>query len=166
MSPPIGPKGPADTTTGRVLPFRRPEGAAAPTTVAAPLAPSEPASAPAPASTQHAAATFDAVAGSALPLAPPLEGAALSQLVARLRATASPERAAPVGPVIVTTSEGRVLSGSVSIVTRAGLHELDGVVRVGGSLSVEGTIKNADLLALGDLKAVEGRLTFETLTSH
>jgi hypothetical protein len=166
MSPPIGPKGPADTTTGRVLPFRRPEVApAAPTTAAAPVAPSEPASAATPASTQQAA-TFDAVAGSALSLAAPVEGAALSQLVARLRATASPERAAPVGPVVVKTAEGPVLSGSVTIETRAALHQLDGVVRVGGSLAIEGTIKNADLLALRDLKTVEGRLTFESLKSH
>lgn len=166
MSPPIGPKGPADTTTGRVLPFRRPEVApAAATTATAPVAPSEPASAAAPVPSQQAA-TFDAVAGSAVSLAAPVEGAALSQLVARLRATASPERAAPVGPVVVKTAEGPVLSGSVAIETRAALHQLDGVVRVGGSLAIEGTIKNADLLALRDLKTVEGRLTFESLKSH
>jgi hypothetical protein len=165
MSPPIGPKGPADTTLGRVLPFRRPEVApAAATSATAPVAPSEPVSTSAPAHQQ--AATFEAVAGSAVSLAAPVEGAALSQLVARLRATAAPERAAPVGPVVVKTAEGPVLSGSVSIETRAALHQLDGVVRVGGSLAVEGTIKNADLLALRDLKTVEGRLTFESLKSH
>lgn len=163
MSSTIGPKGPSDPALGRVLQFRRPEPA-----VTAPAASSSSpaASSPSPSSSPPAA-VFDAVAGQASSIASPVEGAALSQLVARLRAAGGDSaRVANAGPVVVTTAEGPVLSGSVNIDTRPALHQLDGVVRIGGSLAVEGTIKNADLLALRDLKTVEGRLTFEGLKSH
>lgn len=166
MSPPIGPKGPADTTTGRVLPFRRPEVApAAPTTAAAPVAPSEPASAAASASSQQAA-TFEAVAGSALSLAAPVEGAALSQLVARLWAAASTERVAPVGPAIVKTDEGLVLSGSLTIDTREGFRQVKDAVRIDGSLAIEGTIKNVDLHNLSQLKSIAGSFVVDSLKAQ
>jgi len=166
MSSTIGPKGPSDAATGRVLQFRRPE----PTTPAvqtSPTSPTSPSTAPSEAAPASSAAVFDAVAGQASSIASRVEGAALSQLVARLRATSvdSPQ-VKNAGPVVVSTAEGPVLSGSVAIDTRKALHELDGVVRIGGSLAVEGTYKNADLLALRDLKTIEGRLTFEGLRSH
>lgn len=160
MSLTIGPKGPSDAAMGRVLQLRRP----APTTTVAPGSPQAPA--PPEAAPASQAAVFDAVAGQASSIASRVEGAALSQLVARLRATSvdSPQ-VKNAGPVIVTTAEGPVLSGSVTIDTRPALHELDGVVRIGGSLAIEGTYKNADLLALRDVKTIEGRLTFEGLKS-
>jgi hypothetical protein len=66
---------------------------------------------------------------------------------------------------LVQTSEGPVLSGSVQLDGKAQLPTLEGVVRVGGDLAVTGVLKSADLLALRDLKFVEGRLTFESLSS-
>lgn len=164
MSSTIGPKGPSDAAPGRVLQFRRPE----PTTTSAASPSSQTSSEPAPSSsTTSQAAVFDAVAGQASIIAMPVEGAALSQLVARLRATSGDQATVKnAGPVIVKTAEGPVLSGSVTIDTRPALHALDGVVRVGGGLTVEGTFKNADLLALRDIVVVEGRLTFESLKSH
>ena len=162
MTSPIGPKGPSDTAMGRVLQFRRPE-----TTSAAPaMSTSTSTEPPAATSSASPSAVFDSVAGHSNTIAMPVEGAALSQLVARLRAPSGDHvKAHAAGPVVVKTAEGPVISDSVEIDSRAALHELDGVVRVGGSLSVEGTIKNADLLALRDLRAVEGRLTFESLKS-
>ncbi|HEY1097862.1 MAG TPA: hypothetical protein VGF99_03000 [Myxococcota bacterium] len=149
---------------GRVLQFRRPE-VTTPTTAASGTIPSTEAPTQ-QTSTSSPAAVFDTTAGQASTIAMPVEGAALSQLVARLRASSSDQaRVAAAGPVVVKTAEGPVLSGSVTIESRQALHDLDGVVRVGGSLSVEGSIKNADLLALRDVKVVEGRLTFESLKS-
>lgn len=171
MSSTFGPKGPPDTLA-KVLPFavrqrqaesvdktakvetvQKPEGVET-------LDPTTPTS----------GAVFEKAAGQATVLTMPVEGAALSQLVARLQARidGSPKTgstSAVQGPTIVQTDEGAVLSGSVQVENRASLHKLDGVVRIGGSLSVEGPVKNADLLALRELKTVEGRLTFEGLSS-
>jgi hypothetical protein len=169
----IGPKGPSDASANaKVLQFRRPTETAtkvAPSTVE----PTEPTSSSTPAPTPSTpAAVFDNNVGQTPQLVAPVEGAALSQLVARLKARGDQSVAwgdqnvvatAVSGPTVVQTDEGKVLSGSVQIESRSGLQKLDGIVRVGGSLAVEGLLKNADLLALRDLKVVEGRLTFEGL---
>ena len=158
----IGPKGPADPALAKVLQLRRPTT----TEVQAPTltqAPTEQTQTPIQTPKEDA---FDVATGQSSQVATPVEGAALSQLIARLRAKgeASPTTSVS-GPTIVQTDEGKVLSGSVQIEGKAGLKKLDGVVRVGGSLAVEGTLKNPDLLSLRDLKTVEGRLSFEGMRS-
>ena len=161
----IGPKGPSDASaSAKVLQFRRPTE----TATRAALAPATPTVATEvtdPARSAGAAAVFDSQAGQSVQFSAPVEGAALSQLVARLKARGDQGVVASAvsGPTVVQTQEGKVLSGSVQIESRSGLQKLEGIVRVGGSLAVEGLLKNADLLALGDLKVVEGRLTFEGL---
>jgi hypothetical protein len=116
-----------------------------------------------------AASTFEGTGGTAQTMAAPVDGAGTSQVLARLKArgfegkkltkTAETSR-------VADTAEGKVLSGSLTIESRSGLQKLDGVVRVGGDLTVhEGVIKNADLLALKSLKSVERRLTFEGLSA-
>lgn len=162
-----GPKGPADATAmGRVLQFRRTE--TSPVTETAPVkAPSQVPEEEAPSAVP--AAIFESTPGqtSQNQISAPVEGAALSQLIARLRARG--DALGPVatitGPTMLQTSEGKVLSGSLQIEGKTGLQKLDGVVRVGGHLAIEGVMKNADLLVLRDLKVVEGRLTLEGLRS-
>lgn len=160
-----GPKGPPDIPAmARVLQFRRAES----TTVEGPattkdIAPST--SAPAPGPTLPAA-VFEHTPGQGTTVSAPVEGAALSQLIARLKARGGREQVGAVdGPTVVQTSEGPVLSGSLQIEGKGQLQKLDGVVRVGGDLAVSGIVKNADLLALRDMKTIEGRLTFEGLRS-
>lgn len=161
----IGPKGPSDASANaKVLQFRRPTETTAKTVEQ--TEPTSAASSSTPAPTPGTpAAVFDTNAGQTPQLVAPVEGAALSQLVARLKARGDQNVVATAvsGPTVVQTDEGKVLSGSVQIESRSGLQKLDGIVRVGGSLAVEGLLKNADLLALRDLKVVEGRLTFEGL---
>jgi hypothetical protein len=162
MTTPIGPKGPPDPSLGRIVPFpRRPslDGAAGVgATGAVEHKPTEP-------STSTSTSTFERTAGQSTAIAAPVEGAGKSQVLARLQAmgiegrkrvkTAEPSR-------VVDGADGRVHNGSLTIESRAGLAKLDGVTRLAGSLALqEGAIKNADLLALRDLKVVEGRLTFE-----
>lgn len=163
----IGPKGPPDASaSAKVLQFRRPtETAAAPATPMVATEVTDPSRSAVTRSQTGAAAVFDSQAGQSVPFSAPVEGAALSQLVARLKARGDQGVVASAvsGPTVVQTQEGKVLSGSVQIESRSGLQKLEGIVRVGGSLAVEGLLKNADLLALADLKVVEGRLTFEGL---
>lgn len=160
-----GPKGPSDRpTVARVLPFRRPE-PTAPASSSTVQGPSPVPGAVTPPPAAQAAAKFEPVPGRSAAVQAPVEGAALSQLVARLRALGPVESQAPVGPALVQTSEGPVLSGSVQLDGKAQLPTVEGVVRVGGDLAVTGVLKSADLLALRDLKFVEGRLTFESLSS-
>jgi len=161
----IGPKGPSDASANaKVLQFRRPTETTAKTVASTGVEQTEPEPSSTPTPTAPAA-VFDSNAGQTPQLVAPVEGAALSQLVARLKARGGQDVVATAvsGPRIVQTDEGKVLSGSVQIESRSGLQKLDGIVRVGGSLAVEGLLKNADLLALRDLKVVEGRLTFEGL---
>ncbi len=109
---------------------------------------------------------FELTPGQGGPVSAPVEGAALSQLIARLKARGGSEPVGVVhGPVVLQTSEGPVLSGSLQIESRGQLSKLDGVVRVGGDLGLTGILKNADLLALRELKTIEGRLTLEGLRS-
>ena len=116
-------------------------------------------------------ATFEGSSGTAQTMASPVDGAGASQVLARLKARGFEGKkltktAETSGPRVVDTSEGKVLAGNITIESRSGLQKLDGVVRVGGDLTVhEGVIKNADLLALKSLKSVERRLTFEGLRS-
>jgi hypothetical protein len=109
--------------------------------------------------------TFERTAGQSTALAAPVDGAGKSQVLARLQAmgvegrkrvkTAEPSR-------VVAGADGRVHDGPLTIESRAGLSKLEGVTRLAGSLTLaEGAVKNADLLALRDLKVIEGRLTFE-----
>jgi hypothetical protein len=177
MTTPLGPKGPSDPTTGRVLPFPRRgavEGrpADAPTAPTAPTAPRGLDPAPVPTNPGAArlssaeASTFEKGAGPAPVVAAPVDGAGRSAVLARLQAMGiegSRKRTKVAeAPRVVDGAEGRVHQGSVAIESRAGLHKLDGVTRIDGSLSLqEGAVKNADLLALRDLKVVTGRLTFE-----
>jgi hypothetical protein len=161
-----GPKGPSDIPAmARVLQFRRAES----TTVQAPAQTKDVAATPpeAPPSPSPApAAVFDHAPGVGGTVSAPVEGAALSQLIARLKARGGSEQVAALhGPTVVQTSEGPVLSGSLQIEGRGQLQKLDGVVRVGGDLAVSGIVKNADLLALREVKTIEGRLTFEGLRS-
>jgi hypothetical protein len=117
------------------------------------------------------AATFErggppGVAPAVLAPSSPVEGAGTSQVMARLQALGLQGRrrvkTAEVAPRVVDAADGRVLSGSLTIESRAGLGRLEGIARLGGSLTLrEGAVKNADLLALRDLKVIEGRLTFE-----
>jgi hypothetical protein len=148
----------------RVLQFRRPE----PTTVEVPattkdVAPSTTTPSPGP---TPPAAVFEHTPGQGTTVSAPVEGAALSQLIARLKARGGREQVGAVdGPTVVQTSEGPVLSGSLQIEGKGQLQKLEGVVRVGGDLAVSGIVKNADLLAMSGLRVVEGRLTFESLRS-
>jgi hypothetical protein len=112
------------------------------------------------------ASTFEKAAGPAPVVTAPVDGAGGSAVLARLQAMGiegSRKRTKVAeAPRVVEGAEGRVHQGSVAIESRAGLHKLDGVTRIDGSLSLqEGAVKNADLLALRDLKVVTGRLTFE-----
>ena len=173
-----GPKGPTDLPAmARVLQFRRPEQ----TTVGATSTKEakeakETASVAAPISARSAesssaqpAATFEQTPGQTTSIAAPVEGAALSQLIARLKARGDVggHTSAVDGPSIVQTAEGRVLSGSIQIEGRAGLHKyVEGVTRVGGDLAITGVMKNADLLALRDVRTIEGRLDIEGLRSR
>jgi hypothetical protein len=186
MTTPLGPRGPKDPTLGVVLPFaRRPAPSATPTagegappapTAGSPAAPPATtpttASPPATARAEDAgAATFQrggppGVAPAVLAPSSPVEGAGTSQVLARLQALGLQGRrrvkTAEVAPRVVDAGDGRVLSGSLTIESRAGLARLEGIARLGGSLTLrEGAVKNADLLALRDLKVIEGRLTFE-----
>lgn len=165
MTTPLGPKGPFDPNLGRVLPFsRRPSVESAGVGAASPATETKPVEATTKAASPETS-TFDRAAGSSSVIAAPVEGAGKSQVLARLQAmgiegrkrvkTAEPMR-------VVDGADGRVHDGSLSIESRAGLAKLEGVTRLAGSLSLqEGAVKNADLLALRDLKVVEGRLTFE-----
>jgi hypothetical protein len=183
MTTPIGPRGPRDPALAAVLPFpRRPVTDAAtsssspsataspPASPASAPAPSPPPSPAAPASSSDAARFDRSTTGPvAVPLAPstPVEGAGVSQVQARLQAlgleTRKRVKTAATEPRVVDAADGRVLSGSVTIESRAGLGQLEGIARLGGSLTLqEGAVKNADLLlALRDLKVVEGRFTFD-----
>ncbi len=190
----IGPKGPpTDAHKAQVLQFRRPEKTLAPeATGVTETAPTEQTSTQTSTTptTSEPGAVFDGT-GNITPLVQArVEGAALSQLVARLKArgeftatrvargdelstrsSAGADESQPVqqvaGPVVVTTDEGKVLSGSVEFEGKAGLDKMEGVVRAGGSVTLaEGIVKNADLLSLRDLKSVEGRFTFEGLRSR
>jgi hypothetical protein len=179
----FGPKGPTDASAAmaKVLQFRRPEAEnkvesttsghsvqAVPGAQAVEDVKDVKANA-GDVTSKAAAAVFDGGGGTATvgSVSAPVEGAALSQLIARLRAKGDGQQVqATVGPTIIDTAEGKVLSGSVNIDTRQALHKLDGIVRFGGSVSVEGIIKNADLLAIRDVKVVEGRLTFEGMRSR
>ena len=168
-----GPKGPTDIPAmARVLQFRRPE----PTTVQGTTSTKETAPVASPVAAMSAespsaqpAATFEQTPGQSTSIAAPVEGAALSQLIARLKARgdATGKTGAVDGPSIVQTAEGRVLSGSIQIEGRSGLHKyVEGVTRVGGDLAITGVMKNADLLALRDVKTIEGRLDIEGLRSR
>ncbi len=167
----FGPKGPTDpsATMAKVLQFRRPEKAdkVEKADAAADVGAVDTVKGKADTAANSPAAVFDGNAGqSAGVISAPVEGAALSQLIARLRAKGDGETLqVNVGPTIVDTAEGKVLSGSVTIDSRQALHKLDGIVRYGGSVAVEGILKNADLLAMRDVKVVEGRLTFEGMRS-
>ncbi len=166
----FGPKGPTDpsATMAKVLQFRRPEKAdKVEKADAADVGAVDTVKGKADTAANSPAAVFDGNAGqSAGVISAPVEGAALSQLIARLRAKGDGETLqVNVGPTIVDTAEGKVLSGSVTIDSRQALHKLDGIVRYGGSVAVEGILKNADLLAMRDVKVVEGRLTFEGMRS-
>lgn len=162
-----GPKGPSDASAmARVLQFRRPDATTTQTQTAeiAPLkdvagSETSPASLP--------AAVFDGTPGQGGHVSAPLEGAALSQLIARMKARgpSTEQSAAVAGPTIVTTSEGKVLSGSLQIEGKAGMQKVEGVVRVGGDLGIGGVLKSGDLLAMRDIKVVEGRFTFEGVRS-
>lgn len=170
-----GPKGPTDIPAmARVLQFRRPES----TTVQGPAETKAKeiketaqvtTTAPGETSPSPPAAIFEQAPGQTTSISAPVEGAALSQLIARLKARGDgAEQSVSVGgPAIVQTAEGKVLSGSVQIESRAGLQKyVEGVTRVGGDLAVSGVMKNADLLALRDLKTIEGRLDIEGLRSR
>jgi hypothetical protein len=156
----------------RVLQFRRPE----PTTVQGQAATKDvketaavTTTTPDEVSSSSPAAVFEQAPGQTTSISAPVEGAALSQLIARLKARGDgAEQSATVGgPAIVQTAEGKVLSGSVQIESRAGLQKyVEGVTRVGGDLAISGVMKNADLLALRDLKTIEGRLDIEGLRSR
>ena len=82
----IGPKGPSDASaSAKVLQFRRPTE----TATRAALSPATPTVATEvtdPTRSAGAAAVFDSQAGQSVPFSAPVEGAALSQLVARLKA--------------------------------------------------------------------------------
>jgi hypothetical protein len=100
--------------------------------------------------------------------AAPVDGAGKSQLEARLAALGldpvrfeKPDlKLKALGPTVLQTAEGKVMSGSLTIETREQLKQLSGIVRVGGDLTLqEGTFRNTDLLALSDLVTIEGRLT-------
>ena len=168
MTTPIGPRGPKDATPGRVLQFpRRPSadgvaGVGGPATTS-PSPATEPTTAtPAATSTE---ATFDHAAGQSTAIAAPVEGAGKSQVLARLQAMGIEGRKrvkTAEAPRVVDGADGRVHDGSVSIESRTGLAKLDGVTQIAGSLSLqEGAVKNADLLALRDVKVISGRFTFE-----
>lgn len=164
MTSPIGPKGPPDPTLGRVLPFPRRPGVDGATGVGAAASveqtPTEPTKAVSPATS-----TFERTGGQSTAIEAPVEGAGKSQVLARLKAMGIEGRkriktAEP--PRVVDGADGRVHDGPLTIESRAGLSKLDGVTRLAGSLTLqEGAVKNADLLALRDLKVIEGRLTFE-----
>ena len=164
-----GPKGPTDIPAmARVLQFRRPE----PTTVQGATSTKETAPVAATSAgspSAQPAATFEQTPGHSSSIAAPVEGAALSQLIARLKARgdATGTTGAVDGPSIVQTAEGKVLSGSIQIEGRSGLHKyVEGVTRVGGDLAITGVMKNADLLALRDVRTIEGRLDIEGLRSR
>jgi hypothetical protein len=170
MTSPLGPRGPKDPTPtiggGRVLPFpRRPSVEGAPVaTGVAPTPPSPPSATPAPSSPD--AATVSRGGPAAAPPAAPVDGAGASQVLARLKAMGIEGRKrvkTAEAPRVVDGADGRVHAGSLTVESRAGLGKLEGVTRLDGSLTLqEGAVKNADLLlALRDLKVVEGRLTFE-----
>ena len=167
MTTPIGPKAPNDPNLGRIVPFpRRPslDGTIGTAGVGSPgvtdTKPADPAKA-----TSTSTSTFERTAGESTAIAAPVEGAGKSQVLARLQAMGIEGRkrvktAEP--PRVVDGADGRVHAGSLTIESRAGLSKLEGVTRLAGSLTLqEGAVKNADLLALRDLKVVEGRLTFE-----
>jgi hypothetical protein len=163
-----GTKGPGDVKgLAKVLQLRQPE----PLEKTEKVASTEP---PKPSSTPTAPspeATFEGTTGTQQSIAPPVDGAGQSQVLARLKARSFEGKkvtktAATSGPSVVQTAEGKVLSGSVTIESKGGLQKLSDVVRVGGDLTIhEGVLKNADLLALKSLKTVERRLTFEGLRS-
>lgn len=172
MTTPIGPRGPNDATTGRVVPFPRRPGVEGPggtspalTEAKAPEPTKAPSSSPSPSTPPTDATTFERAAGQSTPIATPVEGAGKSQVLARLQALGIEGRKrvkTTEPPRVVDGTDGRVHDGSVGIESRAGLAKLDGVTRIAGSLSLqEGAVKNADLLSLRDLKVIEGRLTFE-----
>ena len=172
MSTTFGPKGPNDpgASLGKVLQLRQQqvEKTDKVEKVEAPKVEAPKAEAT---TTPDTRATFEGSTGTAQTLGAPVDGAGASQVLARLKARGFEGKkltktAETSGPRVVDTSEGKVLSGSVTIESRSGLQKLDGVVRVGGDLTVhEGVIKNADLLALKSLKTVERRLTFEGLSA-
>lgn len=165
-----GPKGPSDIPAmARVLQFRRPDPTTGPSG-AGTVKDVKDVKDVAPTTTTsddavQVAAVFEHTPGQGTQVSAPVEGAALSQLIARLKSRGTDDVATVSGPTIVQTAEGKVLSGSLQIEGKAGMQKLDGVVRAGGDVAVGGILKNADLLAMRDLKVVEGRLTFESLRS-
>lgn len=166
MTPPLGPKGPIDGSLqqGRVLQLRPAEKIAESPKVDGPFKTQQPTS-----GEQAFRTRYEGAIGTSQSLAPPLDGAGASQVLARLKALAfegSKVTKTPESARIVDTTEGKVLSGSVSIESPRDLAKLEGVVRVGGDLTIhEGILQNADLLVLQSLKSVERRLTFEGLSS-
>jgi hypothetical protein len=177
MTTPLGPRGPLDptlgSTLGRVLPLPRRGSVDGPAeTKPAEAKPADAKAVETPAQSLGAptqSSTFDRAAGTAPAVSAPVEGAGKSQVMARLQAMGVEGRKrvkTAEAPRVVDGADGRVHEGPVTIESRAGLAKLDGVARIAGSLSLqEGAVKNADLLALRDLKVVEGRLTFEGMRS-
>ena len=171
MSTPVGPKGPSDPglSLGKVLQLRQQQPIEKLEKVESPKL--ETPTTTTTTTTTSDASRFEGSTGTQQALATPVEGAGASQVLARLKARGFEGKkltktAETSGPRVVDTTEGKVMSGSVTIESRSGLAKLEGVVRVGGDLTVhEGSLKNADLLALKSLKSVERRLTFEGLSA-
>jgi len=178
VTTPLGPRGPIDPSLGRVLQLPQravvdePAETKTAETKTAETKTAETKTAETPGRVAGAlteSSTFDRAAGTTPAVSAPVEGAGKSQVMARLQALGVEGRRrvkTAEAPRVVAGADGRVHEGPLTIESRAGLAKLDGVTRVAGSLSLqEGAVKNADLLALRDLKVVEGRLTFEGMRS-